>query len=52
MKGFSDAFQQLGNKEYSDKDYLHAEKSSLKNWFYSFLKDIKILNYLMKILII
>ena len=41
MKGFSDAFQQLGNKEYSDKDYLHAEKSSLKNWFYSFLKDIK-----------
>ena len=41
MKGFSEAFQQLGNKEYSDKDYLHAQKSSLKNWFYSFLKDIK-----------
>ena len=40
-KGFSDAFQQLGTKEYSDKDFLHAEKSSFKNWFYSFLKDIK-----------
>ena len=40
-KGFSDAFQQLLSKEYSDKDYLHTEKSSLKNWFYSFLKDIK-----------
>ena len=40
-KGFSDAFQQLGAKEYSDKDFLHAEKSSFKNWFYSFLKDIK-----------
>ena len=40
-KGFSDAFQQLGTKEYSDKDFVHAEKSSFKNWFYSFLKDIK-----------
>ena len=40
-KGFSDAFQQLGTKEFSDKDFLHAEKSSFKNWFYSFLKDIK-----------
>ena len=40
-KGFSDAFQQLGTKDYSDKDFLHAEKSSFKNWFYSFLKDIK-----------
>ena len=40
-KGFSDAFQQLGAKEYSDKDFVHAEKSSFKNWFYSFLKDIK-----------
>lgn len=35
-KGFSDAFQQLGTKDYSDKDFLHAEKSSFKNWFYSF----------------
>ena len=41
IKGFSDAYQQLGAKEFSDKDYLHVEKSSLKNWFYSFLKDIK-----------
>ena len=41
VKGFSDAFQQLGSTEFSDKDFLHAEKSSLKNWFYSFLKDIK-----------
>ena len=41
IKGFSDAFQQLGTKEYSDKDFIHAEKSSLKNWFYSFLRDIK-----------
>ena len=40
-KGLTDAYQQLSNKEFSDKDYLHAEKSSLKNWFYSFLKDIK-----------
>ena len=40
-KGFSDAFQQLGSKEYSDKDFVHVEKSSFKNWFYSFLKDIK-----------
>ena len=40
-KGFSDAFQQLGTKDYSDKDFVHAEKSSFKNWFYSFLKDIK-----------
>ena len=41
-KGFSDAIQQLGTKDFfSDKDFLHAEKSSLKNWFYSFLKDIK-----------
>ena len=40
-KGFSDAFQQLGTKEYSDKDFVHAEKSSFKDWFYSFLKDIK-----------
>ena len=40
-KGFSDAFQQLGSKEYSDKDFAHVEKSSFKNWFYSFLKDIK-----------
>ena len=41
IKGFSDAFQQLGTKEFSDKDFIHAEKSSLKKWFYSFLKDIK-----------
>ena len=41
IKGFSDAFQQLGTKEFSDKDFIHAEKSSLKNWFYSFLRDIK-----------
>ena len=41
IKGFSDAYQQLGAKEFSDKDYLHVEKSSIKNWFYSFLKDIK-----------
>ena len=40
-KGLTDAYQQLSNKEFSDKDYLHAEKSSLKIWFYSFLKDIK-----------
>ena len=40
-KGFSDAYQQLGANEFSDKDFVHAEKSSLKNWFYSFLKDIK-----------
>ena len=41
IKGFSDVFQQLGSTEFSDKDFLHAEKSSLKNWFYSFLRDIK-----------
>ena len=41
IRGFSDAYQQLGAREFSDKDFLHVEKSSLKNWFYSFLKDIK-----------
>ena len=39
--GFSDAFQKLGTKDYSTKDFIHVEKSSFKNWFYSFLKDIK-----------
>ena len=45
-KGFLDASQQLSeaNSQYLislEKDYNHAMKSSCKDWFFSFLKDIK-----------
>ena len=45
-KGFLDASQKLSESSSNyllslEKDYNHAMRSSCKDWFYSFLKDIK-----------